>query len=85
MDYWFAECVPCGWREKYATEDVAIAAAEAHIEEHHRGVPATVRAQQVIGHVQLRSDDAPQPAEAVVPETSTTLELPGVTDPELGM
>jgi len=74
-DFWYAECIPCKWEEKYSTQDSAIAAAEDHVERKHRGVPSHVRGQQKIGHVQNRtensvSDPTPGTTEAAA-ESST--------------
>ncbi len=58
MDKWFAECVQCKWRTAHDTEDAAIAAAEEHVRTKHAKVQPPMRAQQRIGHVQLRGEDA---------------------------
>ena len=58
MDKWFSECIPCSWQVGWMTEDEAIASAEGHIAKHHAKVPAHIRAEKRIGHVQLRSEDA---------------------------
>ncbi len=58
MDKWFAECLPCKWRTAHNTEDAAIADAEAHVAAHHSKVSGPQRAEQRIGHVQLRGEDA---------------------------
>jgi hypothetical protein len=58
VNKWFAECVPCKWRTAHDNEDAAIAAAEEHVGLHHAKVAPLIRAQQRIGHVQLRGEDA---------------------------
>src|SRR5271157_3852431 len=54
-DKWIAECIPCGWRKHHEVQDDAIADVEEHIADYHHGVPAVVRAQKKIGHVQFRT------------------------------
>ena len=57
-DFWFAECNPCKWEEKHTDEDAAIRAAEDHVFALHRSVPNLVRAEQRMGHVQNRTENA---------------------------
>ncbi len=67
MDYWFAECLPCKWEERIThlgragEQDAAIAAAEAHVQEHHPRLSGLERAKRYMGHVQLRSENAYPP------------------------
>ncbi len=87
MDYWFAECVPCKWQTKHGKQDAAIASAEMHVADYHARVPAAERAQKVMGHVQLRGEDAmgyefPQAqAQKEAAERSTTALAHGTENP----
>jgi hypothetical protein len=57
-DVWVSECVPCRWVEHHDSQDAAIRAAEDHVFTTHRDIPGFQRANEFIGHVQLRADNA---------------------------
>lgn len=58
MDVWIGECLPCKWGSEFKTQDEAIRAAEGHVFTTHRDTTPTERANQFIGHVQLRAQNA---------------------------
>jgi hypothetical protein len=65
VNKWFAECVPCQWQEAHDTQDPAIHAAETHVLDEHRdlfSLSGDVRSRKMaderIGHVQLRDENA---------------------------
>jgi len=79
VDHWHAECLPCKWQEAHDTQDAALSAAEEHVFSTHAALfrlPSDVRSRKMadekIGHVQYRADDAvataipPFPLEHVV-------------------
>lgn len=57
-DYWYAECIPCGWSTHHDNQDAAIKAAEDHVFSTHRDVPPAVRGEKFIGHVINRTENA---------------------------
>jgi hypothetical protein len=57
-DLWVAECLVCHWQEQHETQDEAIAAAEEHVLDLHRTMPAHERLSKRVGHVQLRASGA---------------------------
>ncbi len=89
MNHWYAECVPCHWQEAHETEDSAISAAEEHVLRVHpellrmaSDARAREQTSKVIGHVQLRAENAVAasvpafPVEAVVTDPA----LPSAED-----
>jgi hypothetical protein len=77
-DFWFAECVPCHWQEKYFDQDSAIHAVEDHIADHHARTSSQERLKQGIGHVQNRTEIAtatlqPDPIAQSLMENPTAL------------
>lgn len=54
-DMWVAECLACKWEDHHDSQLGAIEAAQNHVFDLHRDVPAEQRAAQKIGHVQLRT------------------------------
>lgn len=66
-DKWVAECLLCKWEAHFDTQNEAVLAAEEHVADQHRKIPAAQRAAQKIGHVQLRTilpNDAHAPISA---------------------
>ena len=65
MNKWFAECVPCKWETRHDEQDAAIRDVERHVLDVHRDlftlagdVRSRQMAEQRIGHVQLRDENA---------------------------
>lgn len=56
-DFWYAECIPCGWSSKHDDQGAAIKAAEDHVFSLHRDVPSEVRGAQFMGHVINRTEN----------------------------
>ena len=54
-DKWVAECTPCTWVTFHDTQDAAIEAASAHVDDAHRQTPTAVRTANRMGHVQFRT------------------------------
>ena len=81
-DKWVAECSPCTWGTLHDTQDEAIAAAEEHVDELHRKIPAAERASNRMGHVQFRTVTAADRSLAQPPTVEQgPAELPGREKP----
>jgi hypothetical protein len=72
-DWWYAECIPCGWQQRFTSQDSAIGAAEEHVFDKHRRVPNYERGEKKIGHVQNRTESV------VSNERAPSLEAPPLT------
>ena len=91
-DKWFAECLPCNWEETHDSETGAVEAVQDHVWALHRDILPEERARLKMGHIQFRSEIAPQvesaPSAGLFPESpepalSPTVEQDEPAEPSL--